>query len=352
MPADKNISQIYRIVDANLNRLAEGLRVLEEIARMILNNPGVTEQLKKLRHDLVRADLSFNKELLQTRDAGNDVGINLNVSGEAKEKDLPAILVANSRRAQESLRVLEELSKIPEIKIDTQKFKQARFDLYTIERDLLSALLRQDKMAKLTGVYVIIDTESLKGRSHLETARLSIQGGARIIQLRDKTTPKGELIQLAVQIRQLCAENNALFIINDYLDIALSVNADGLHVGQGDFPITAARKMTPIDMIIGCSANTLAEAIQAEKDGADYIGLGAIYPTGTKTDAVVTGLNTLREVTMTVKIPVVAIGGINKYNIKDVMAAGAAAAAVISAVVGTDSPEIATRELGELIKNE
>jgi len=352
MSADNNISKIYRVVDANLNRLAEGLRVLEEIARMILNNPGITEQLKTLRHDLVRADLSFNQELLQTRDSSNDIGVNLNVSGEAKEKDLPAILVANSRRVQESLRVLEELSKIPDLKMETDKFKQARFAIYTIERELLSALLRQDKMAKVCGIYVVIDTDSLKGRSHLETTRMAIRGGARIIQLRDKTTPKGDLLPLAVQIRQLCAENNSLFIINDYLDIALAVNADGLHVGQGDLPVTAARKAAPIDMIIGCSATTLAEAVQAEKDGADYIGLGAVYPTGTKTDAVIAGLNTLRQVTKTVKIPVVAIGGINKYNIKDVMAAGAAAAAVISAVVGTANPEIATRELGELIKDE
>jgi len=349
MSPDKQTSQIFRVVDANLNRLAEGLRVMEEIARLILNNPGISGQLKTMRHDIVRGDLSFNRQLLQSRDASADVGVNLVVPGESKTKDISSILVANARRVQESLRVLEELSKIPELKLDPDKFQAARFDLYTIERELLSGLLRQDKITTLKGLYVIVDSASLQHRSHLEVTRLAIRGGARTIQLRDKKTNKKELASIAARMKEVCAAGKVLFIINDHLDLALAVNADGVHLGQNDLPVAIARKQLPIDMIVGCSATSLDEVEKAQKDGADYIGFGAVYATSTKTDAVITGLKLLRQAATAVQIPIVAIGGINKDNIKDVISAGAAAAAVISAVTEADDPEKATRELVTLI---
>ena len=158
MSLDKPNVQVFRIVDANLNRLSEGLRVLEDMARMIFNSSDLTLQIKTMRHDLIRADSSLNEQLIQSRDSVGDVGINLEVSDEAKNKDLAGVLVANARRAQESLRVLEETSKLPGIPLDSEKFKQARFNLYDIERNLLSRLLRQDKVKKLIGLYVIMDT--------------------------------------------------------------------------------------------------------------------------------------------------------------------------------------------------
>jgi len=351
MSADKQISQVMRIIDANFNRLSEGLRVMEEIARLILNNQEITTRLKTIRHNTVRGDLFFNQELLDARNADEDVGINLEVSGESKTKDLSSILVANSRRVQESLRVLEEIGKLPGIHLNSDKFKEARFNSYTIERDILSGLLRQDKVTRLKGIYVVVDTASLGSRSHIEMTRMSIKGGATAIQLRDKQTDKQKLLTIARNMKELCAAGNVLFIINDYLDIAIAVNADGVHMGQNDLPVTIARKELPIDMIVGCSARTLAEAIQGEKDGADYIGLGAIYPTGSKSNAIVIGFELLRQTIKSIKIPVVAIGGINKDNIKDVMAAGAVSAAVISAVLQADDPEKATRELVGIIKN-
>ena len=133
---------VTRIVDANINRLAEGLRILEDIARMALDDTGLTQQFKTLRHDLIRGDLSFNLELLQSRNSAEDVGMTLGVEGEGKTKDLPLIVVANSRRAQEALRVLEEMAKLPEMtgKLDSDKFKQARFTLYTLEQKLVARL--------------------------------------------------------------------------------------------------------------------------------------------------------------------------------------------------------------------
>jgi thiamine-phosphate pyrophosphorylase len=134
---------VLRVVDANLNRLAEGLRLLEEAARMVLNDAELTQQLKNLRHELVRNDVPFNIELIQARDSEGDIGAGMEVSGEEKHKDLPLVIIANSRRAQESLRVLEEMAKLPEIapNLDSDKYKKARFELYVLEQKLISRLL-------------------------------------------------------------------------------------------------------------------------------------------------------------------------------------------------------------------
>ena len=344
------MSQELRIIDENLNRLSEGLRVLEDIARMIINDSALTQQLKTMRHELVKADLPLNTRLLQYRDSENDIGVEMVVSGEKNTKTLSDILVSNSRRVQESLRTLEEVSKLPDMPLDSGKFKQARFNIYTIERNLLSRLLRQDKIERLTGLYVIIDTEALQGRDHIKVAGQAIHGGARTIQLRDKVSRKKRLLYIAQRLKELCVRNNVLFIINDHLDLALATDADGLHLGQDDLPISIARKQLPIGKIIGGSAESFDQAITAAADGADYIGVGSIYPTSSKQDIEVCGLSVLKQVTRTVKIPVVAIGGINKSNIKKVMETGADAVAVISAVLQAASPEIATRELVGLIE--
>ena len=175
--------QTSRIIDANLNRIGEGLRLLEDIARLLLDDAALTQQLKTMRHELIRGNLSFHQQLLQARNSTGDVGIDIKVLGEKQQRELPTIVIANSRRVQESLRILEELAKIPDItpELDSEKFKQARFDLYTIEQELLSKLLHKDKIKNISGLYVIIDTQALKGRSHIEVAGQVISGGAKTI---------------------------------------------------------------------------------------------------------------------------------------------------------------------------
>lgn len=345
--------QILRIIDANFNRIGEGLRLLEEIARLMLDDPDLTGQLKTLRHNLIRSDSSFQQLLLQSRDAGSDVGADLEVAGEGKEKELPLILVANARRVQESLRTLEELAKTAEAppELESEKFKTARFSLYTIEQALMARLTRREKLKLISGLYVIIDTQLLKGRHHLDVAGQAISGGARTIQLRDKVQNRKDLITVARQMKTLCAEREALFIMNDYLDVALDSDADGLHLGQDDLPVKAARRLLPPGKIIGCSTTSPELAKAARADGADYIAVGAIYPTSSKisttTPAKVVGLETLRRVRQVIKGPIVAIGGITGDNVSEVMAAGADSAAVISAVVGAESPEAAARQIVE-----
>ncbi len=337
--------QTLRIVDANLNRIGEGLRLLEDLARLLLNDAALTQQLKTMRHEILRGDWAFHQQLLQARNSAGDVGVNIEAPREEKQRELPIMVVANARRAQESLRVLEELAKIPGIKLDSEKFKQARFELYTIEQNLLSKLLRRDKAEHITGLYVIIDTQALKGRGYIEVANQAIRGGAKTIQLRDKLRSKKELLPMAQQLRKLSAEHNVLFIVNDYLDLVLAADADGLHLGQNDLPIKVARKLLPIDKILGCSTTTVDLAITAEAEGVDYIAVGSIYPTTSKETAKVVGLEMLRQIRQMVALPLVAIGGINKDNVAEVIAAGADSVAVISAILQAEDVEEAARQI-------
>ena len=129
-----------RIIDANLNRIGEGLRVLEEVSRLVLNSGDLSQSLKNMRHGLVRVELALEQQFIQARDAAGDVGKDLEVPGEARQKDLAAVVIANSRRVQESLRVMEEMAKLPATTLDSDRYKKARFSLYTIEKELLSRL--------------------------------------------------------------------------------------------------------------------------------------------------------------------------------------------------------------------
>ena len=343
-------SRTLRIIDANLNRIGEGLRLLEDLARLLLNDAELTQQLKTMRHELVMGSWSFNRQLIEARDSAGDVGVDIEVPAGEEQRGLPTTVVANARRVQESLRVMEELAKVPETKLDSEKFKQARFNLYSIEQNLLSRLLRRDKVKRIAGLYVIVDTQALKGRSHIQVAAQAIGGGAKVVQLRDKLGSKRELLPIAQQLKELCAEQNVPFIINDYPDLVLATDADGLHLGQDDLPISVARKLLPMDKILGCSARTVEQAAIAESEGADYIAVGSIYPTPSKGTAEVVGLDRLRQVRQAVALPMVAIGGITRDNVAEVIAAGADSVAVISAVLSAEDVEDAARQIAATLE--
>ncbi|MFH1662741.1 MAG: thiamine phosphate synthase [Chloroflexota bacterium] len=337
--------QTLRIIDANLNRIGESLRLLEDVARLLLNDAILSKQLKAMRHELATRELSAKEQLLQARNSEGDIGMDIEVSQQTKERDLPAAIIANASRIQESLRVLEELSKIPGIDLDSDKFKRARFSLYDIEKALLSGVLRKEKKERISGLYAIIDTQYLENRRHDEVVNQMLEGGARIIQLRDKYMLKKELLPIARQLKELCTAYNALFIVNDYLDIALAVDADGLHIGQDDLPLKTARKLLPIGKIIGCSVENVSQAVAAEADGADYIAAGAIYPTQSRAKIETVGLDMIKAIKKSTSLPLVAIGGINLNNAEEVLAAGADSIAVISAIMQADSPKEATRQI-------
>ena len=336
--------QTLRIIDANCNRIGEGLRFLEDVARFLLNDASLSHQLKAMRHNLVKSLSQFGPALMSERNAETDVGIGTEIS---HQQDLLSLVTANARRVEEALRVVEELSKLPDLSsaLHSKDFETARFNLYTLQRELLSRLTRQQKIKQLTGLYVIIDTQTLGFKGEVDAARKAINGGARVIQLRDKQRSKGELLAIAKKLRDLCRKSNVLFIVNDYLDIALASEADGIHIGQDDLPLSVIRKELPVDKVIGLSTSTLAEAQKAEAEGVDYIAVGSIFSSPTKPKATVVGLERLRQIGKAISIPIVAIGGINRQNIGEVMATGADSAAVISAVLNQKDIESAARQL-------
>jgi thiamine-phosphate pyrophosphorylase len=200
------------------------------------------------------------------------------------------------------------------------------------------------------GLYVVTDERLSRGLTHVEIARRAIAGGADVIQLRDKACDCTYLRGCASEIRGIARDAGVPFIVNDRLDVALESGADGVHLGQEDMPLKFARRVAPKNFIIGVSASTLQEALDAERDGADYIGLGPVFPTTSKDDArEACGLDLLREVKCRVSIPVVAIGGISAGNAADVIAAGADGIAVISAVVSQDDVTAAARNLKVIV---
>jgi thiamine-phosphate pyrophosphorylase len=337
---------MFRLIDANLNRLSEGLRLLEDVARFILNDAALSSRLKALRHDLLANTKSLQRTLLTARDSEGDVTA---FSKESMSRsDVSDIVTANARRVTESLRVLEEFAKLSDTGLDPMKFKRARFAIYEIEKEISGKVARRGR--QIAGLYVIIDREALGARDEVDICRQAIRGGAKVIQLRDKMQGKPALLNSAMKLKDTCAPSGVPFIMNDDLDITLASGADGLHIGQEDIPVPAARRLLPIDKLIGCSTTTAQEARKAEADGADYVAVGSIYPTKSKSDIAVVGLGRLREIREAVSLPIVAIGGINADNARAVIDAGADAVAVISAILASDDVEQATCRIAKRLE--
>ncbi len=198
---------------------------------------------------------------------------------------------------------------------------------------------------RLQGLYVIADPQAAAGRDLRDVIAAAVHGGASVVQLRDKVSPKGRQLAVARELLEVCRAQGALFIVNDHVDVALAVGADGVHVGQQDLPVDVVRRITPQGFIVGCSANNGAEALQAQAAGADYVSVGRLYPTDSKLDTRPATLATLRAVKRALSVPVCAIGGINAQNIGAVAEAGADMAAVIAAVLLAADPEAAARDL-------
>ena len=199
-------------------------------------------------------------------------------------------------------------------------------------------------------LYVVTDSDLSKGRTDAEVARLAYEGGADAVQLRMKHSDGREMLEQALEIRKVADEYCRFFFVNDRVDIALASGADGVHLGQSDIPLEVARDLMGETAIIGISVDNVEQAVAAAEGGADYIGIGAIFNTSTKPDAKQgVGLGAIYEIRRAVDIPIVAIGGINRGNIQDVVRAGADAAAVVSAVVAQDDIRSAAHELRDLI---
>ena len=199
-------------------------------------------------------------------------------------------------------------------------------------------------------LYAVTDRHWLQGRSLRQVVEESLDGGVTMVQLREKQLEEGTFLEEAKELQALCRQRRIPFLVNDNVDIALAMNADGVHVGQSDMEALDVRKKLGPDKIIGVSAQTVEQALLAQAHGADYLGVGAVFPTGSKDDAVEVPFETLKAICQAVRIPVVAIGGISKANVEQLRGSGICGVAVISAIYGAGDIEGAARELKEAVR--
>ena len=194
-------------------------------------------------------------------------------------------------------------------------------------------------------LYLCTDRRLMTSPTIEASVESALRGGTTVIQLREKDCSSREFYELGLRVKKITERYNAPLIINDRVDIALAVGAAGVHVGHGDLPCKVVREIVGPDMIVGVSAATLDEAVQAEEDGADYLGVGAMYATATKTDTRPVSMEELLKIRAAVKIPIVVIGGINKQTLGNFKGTGVNGLAVVSAIVAQPDPEAAAREL-------
>lgn len=337
-------SALYRILDANLDRAREGIRVIEEWCRFGLRDPELADRCKHLRHELAQLHQPIFR---QARDTPNDPGTQLTHSQERSRVSPDAVLQANFARVQESLRVLEEYSKLCEPAM-ADTCKQMRYQIYTLESQLYPSPRRSSLRSKLLedpqtlpDLYLVTSPSD----TLMATVEAALKGGLKLVQHRDKDAPDSERLHTAGQLCQLCHQYNALFIVNDRVDIALAVNADGVHLGQQDIPMDLARQILGPEKIVGRSTTNLDEMERAIREGADYIGVGPVFATPTKAGKTPIGLDYVEYVSQHSPMPWYAIGGIDEQNLNEVLAAGAEKAAVVRAIMQASNPTEMTQKL-------
>lgn len=327
-------------VAAQVQAIIEGIRLLESFVTAPL---GLHSDIKMLRESLhlpEAADLS-REEQRARRTAF------MTLTDTPLELALGAISSLSS-----SLDMLETTKGDDGSPLDPSWVAQARRVLVRAQQRVAGDM-RAKAASGIQGLYVIVDPDATNGRPILEVAEATLRGGVSVLQLRDKAHGKGEILPVARQLKSMCHQAGALFIMNDDADLALASDANGLHVGQGDLPVAQARRVLAPQQIVGRSNNTVAEAMDSQAQGADYIAVGAIYATSTmgKDSSTAVGAGMVSKIKELVSQPVVAIGGINPENIADVARAGADCVCVVSAVTLANDPQAATQELVEAIRN-
>lgn len=332
-----NQSVLYRILDANLDRAREGLRIIEEWCRFGLKDAQLTEQIKHLRQTL---GSWHSQEIRQSRDTPGDPGTTLSHPQEEQRDTLQTVVQVNCCRVQEALRVLEEYGKLQSVEMASAA-KQMRYQLYTLESKLLGHDLRQ-RLAKAHTYLVTSPSEHL-----LAIVEAALKGGVDIVQYREKAADDEVRLKFASKMKALCHQFGALFIVNDRVDIAAAVGADGVHLGQQDLPMSVARRILGPLPIVGRSTTNPKEMARAIDEGADYIGVGPVYTTPTKPGKAAAGYDYIQYAVEHAPMPWFAIGGIDLTNVADVRAAGAPGVAIVRAIMQADDPTQATREFNQ-----
>ena len=329
-PEDLRISQI---IDANLDRAREGLRVLEDWARFGLGNEDFVIRIKNFRQILGKNHLEIYKI---SRNYTKDQCKGLTHEEQNNIKNPQKIISSNSARIQEALRVVEEFSRSHNNKL-SKIASEIRYEIYTLEIELLNLNIRKraELIIKKHNLYSITDPQE----NLLEIIEKILLGGVKIIQHRFKGGTDKERLKEAIKIKRLCKKYNSLFIVNDRIDIALASNSDGIHLGQDDIDIITARKLLGSSKIIGITANNTRDINYALKNGCDYIGVGPVFKTSTKKNKEPLGIENIKALTKNINIPWFAIGGINKENIYSLKDYGISKVAIVSGLLNSEDPK-------------
>jgi thiamine-phosphate pyrophosphorylase len=336
-----------RLLDAAANRAREALRVTEDYCRFVLDDAFLCRQIKELRHEVAAslAEIPFD-ELLQARDTQHDVGTTISTEDEQTRSSLLEVVRVNLKRLQEALRSLEEFGKVRG-PLMGQALEQIRYRSYTLERAVLLGTSARSRLGEVR-LYVLLSGAGCTAALDWTIAEAAA-GGAGMFQLREKDLSDRDLLERARDVRRWTRAAGALFIVNDRPDIARLVEADGVHLGQEDMPIREARRILGAEALVGVSTHDLGQVRQAILDGASYIGVGPVFPSGTKEFGGFVGPELVKQAVAETSLPVFAIGGINQENIAAVAAAGARRVAVGQAVGRAEEPRQAARELREAL---
>lgn len=340
-----------RALDANANRAGEALRVLEDLSRFgpAGGRSAASGALKRMRHGLRRALAAAGPsraERVLARDVATDPGRRRPVEG--PHAGLPALAAANWRRLAESLRSLEEFSRLRSVAA-ARAFAALRFEAYALEQAWEALRLRRARIAPVR-LYLIATPR--QGRPLLPAVRAAARAGVGMVQLRIKGGSDRRILGEARRLLPVLRRHGVLLLVNDRPDLAALAGADGVHLGQDDLPVAAARRIVGEGAVIGVSTHSVAQAVRAARGGADYVGFGPLYATPTKPGRRPIGLAGLRAVRRRLGIPVFAIGGVRRGTLAAALRAGADRVSVSSAVLDSPDPGRETRTLLRMLRKE
>ena len=338
---DKHETGFTAVIDANLNRVAEGLRVLEDICRFVFRDAGLQQKIKKSRHRI--NTLVPVQTVIAKRSSLDDVGFSATGLLEERRTGSDDLVRANSKRVQEGTRVLEELFKTTDMTL-SREMKNIRYEAYEYERILLVYCHRPRLEA---GLYLIL-TDPPAGYEKM--AEYAVEAGIPALQLRYKGDDQRHHLDLAQKVREITKNSKTLCIINDRPDIALMVGADGVHIGQSDLPPVSVRKCVGDRMLLGLSTHNLEQVNRSITEPVDYIGIGPLYTTTSKEKPdPVTEPEIVLSALDAVHCPVVAIGGLTIERIKALESGSCRNVAVISEVAMAENPLLAMQTIQKII---
>ena len=340
----RNDASVARMIDANLDRAREGLRVVEDWCRFGLDRLDLVKPLKHWRQQLGQHHQEIYKH---ARSTATDSAAGLAHPAQESRQHPSQVVAANCARVQEALRVLEEFGRAQNPDLATTA-ASIRYGLYDLEVSVLRADRRSERRRKLDASTVCLITAP--GDDLLQRVDAALSAGITLVQYRAKEGNDRNRLEEARSLAALCHSRGALFIVNDRIDLALLVDADGVHLGQEDLPTSAARALIGEDRLLGRSTHALPQLKAAESEDCDYFGVGPIYATGTKPDRTPQGLDWARQASDHATHPWFAIGGIELGRIAELRAAGVRRVAVVSAIMAATDPGAASRDLLQALR--